>query len=142
MQLATLQYTDEQIAEAQAQPSLEDVIKEAKQDTKDRTKFFEQLFFLAASKTDKNEKKHEMVNLARLFRLLNLNHNIMGQRAVNLIKQGIAYWQRNIDDAKDDRLASGGIAGYQPHVVDLQKRTFAQHMDDEGWSIVPLQCQV
>ena len=98
-------------------------------------KFFSQLLLLARVDNDRfSEMTEAEVGLTLLMRLLRLDHDVMGKRAVTSIRVRVVYWK----SVHDGKLGKG--RGYEPQEVHLG-RPFAQMMQEQKWIIIPKRCR-
>ena len=98
--------------------------------------FFEQLTFLATVEREArgaNEASDVEHNVNKLSRLLRLNHNIMGERAVANITVALTWWKRK---QKSETTQEQSTDGDEPQHVMLGD-TFARKMEDLGFIIIP-----
>jgi len=74
------------------------------------------------------------VELTLLMRLLRLDHDVMGKRAVTHIRVRVAYW-KSVHDRN-----CGRVQCYEPREVCLGI-PFAEMMLEKKWIIMPLRCK-
>ena len=133
--MQALGYGDEVVEVGMNQPSPEAYHGEVQENRAHQKKFVSQLLLLARVDNDCfSEMTEAEVELMLLMRLLRLDHDVMGKRAVKSIRVRVAYW-KSVSDGK-----LGKVRGYQSQDVQLG-RPFAQMMQEQKWIIIPKRCR-
>ena len=100
-----------------------------KKNRKEKERFLLRLFHVATTEADHSQEeltaKHKM---RLLMRLLRLNHDIMGRRAVKFIRDFLAICKANHDRSRP--------SNDKAQVVHI-KGTFAEMIEKENWIIIP-----
>ena len=102
---------------------------------------FEQLSFLANicwEEVDKSPLPKPTDRVAQLDLLLKLDHQLLGRKAVNLIRIGRAGWKLMCGEDGNSERQSGCCGG---KLVKFKGKTFAEFLEEQRWIKIPDQCR-
>ena len=137
-------YEPEEVQEFEAvnQQSESDYLERMAEDCKDKYVLFQQLYFLADTRWEEGDDvplEEPKERVAQLKRLLNLDHQRLGQKAVSLIIHCLAHWKEASDrDGNSQRRNRSS----EPQLVKLGGKTFAEHMEEKGLIKIPKRCKI
>ena len=122
--MQNLNYSEEQLRLIETEPTPEDYMNDSQQQHEQRKKLLARLYYLAMSHNHENHlDSMERIRVRRCARLLKLDHDVMGRRAVQIIWSLMTYWQtRNVQAASPQ--------AYEPkRSVSFKGGTFAQQLE-------------
>ena len=127
--MALLGYTPTQIDEEEGSPDPKEYVKMVHEYDVHSARFHARCLYLAKHKADDWRRfSEDQQKMALLLRLLRLNKDIMGKRAVSHISNFVAYLK-----AKADGI---WLSGDEPKTVHMPL-TFAEMQEAQGWIIIP-----